>query len=281
MATIKKNLLLCCLALSIAAQTAIAAPKSLEATFEALESDPGAITYLSNQSLSNNHRASFYLGVAAEIGKGMPRNLEAAMTYYRIAAIHVPEAAFNAGRLLYLAKQPDEAAKYFVQAAGNKTGGLTQAMVMLGRLYEQGELVTGKNLVAAARWYEEAARRQEPNAIWKMGEFYAYGYGRPVNAREAKIYLERAARMGVVAAQNTLGDLHANAKIEGANPTDAGKWYLIASSQSQDIKSVSASYLSSLSDMEMTTARRMAELWISANPPRLIADPLGMISRLK
>lgn len=264
------------------ANPSLATAAKVEAAYSSITSKPEALMFLAEQAEQNNPRAAFYMGVATDLGRGTTKNQQVALDYYRAAAGKIREAAFNAGRLLYLMNRIDEATKYFVVAAGgDKADGIDRAMVMLGRIYEKGESAVGRNYIAAARWYEAAARRKDPVAVGKMGEFLLYGLGRQANARDAKIYLERAADMWNADAQYLLGEVFAKGYITQVNRTEAGKWYFIAASHSLDHKQRSSGFVSGLTAQELDSAQRMAELWISAHPRGLPIDYLAIIEGLK
>lgn len=264
------------------ANSNLATPAKVEAAYSIITSKPEAVAFLADQAEQNNPHAAFYMGVSTELGRGTAKNTRLALDYYRAAADKIREAAFNAGRLLYSMNRIDEASKYFVVAAGgDKADGIDRAMVMLGRIYEKGESVVGRNYVAAARWYEAAARRKDPVAVGKMGEFLLYGLGRQANARDAKIYLERAADMWNADAQYLLGEVFAKGDITQVNRTEAGKWYFIAASHSYDHKRRSLGFVTGLTAQELDSAQRMADLWISAHPRVLPIDYLAIIERLK
>lgn len=254
----------------------------VEAAFNDLGKKPEALSYLQEQAQENNALALFYLGVATETGNGVAKDSRAAFDLYRNAADRIKEAAFNAARLLYLGKRVDDAMSYFVVAAGaDRADGIEKAMIMLGRIYERGESSYGRNYIAAARWYEAAARRKDPYAIGKMGEFLLHGFGRTANKRDARIYIERAADMWNADAQFLMGEIFAKGMIGPVNRTEAGKWFFVTTSQSSAHNSRSAEYLAALTDQELASARRMADLWISAHPKAPPVDYLGMIERIR
>lgn len=254
----------------------------IEAAVNDLGKKPEALSYLQEQAQENNPLALFSLGVASETGNGVAKDSRAAFDYYRSAADRLKEAAFNAGRLLYLGKRVDDAMSYFVVAAGaDRADGIEKAMIMLGRIYERGESSYGRNYIAAARWYEAAARRKDPFAIGKMGEFLLYGFGRAANKRDARIYIERAADMWNADAQFLMGEIFAKGMIGPVNRTEAGKWFFVTASQSSSHNSQAAAYLAALTEQELTSARRMADLWISAHPKSAPVDYLALIERVR
>jgi len=264
------------------ANSNLATAGKIETVYSLIKTKPEAIAYLADQAEQNNPYAAFYMGVASELGHGTTKNVQAALDYYRAASDKLRESAFNAGRLLYLMNRVDEAVNYFVvSAGGEKADGIDKAIVMLGRIYEKGESSVGKNYIAAARWYEAAARRKDPFAVGKMGEFLLYGLGRPASARDAKIYLERAADMWNADSQYLLGDVFAKGEITEVNRTEAGKWYFIASSHSPDHKRRSQAFVTELAHQELKSARRMSELWIAAHPKRPSIDYLAIIESVK
>lgn len=254
----------------------------LDGIFTELARNPDGLTYLREQAEQNNPHALFYLGLASELGRGTPVNAQFALSCYRAAGDRLREAAFNAGRLLYLSRKVDDAMNYLVVAAGaERADGIVKAMVVLGRIYERGESTLGRNYIAASRWYEAAARRKDPQAVGKMGEFLLYGIGRPANSRDAKIYLERAADMWNADAQYLLGVVFARGMVTPVNRTEASKWFMVAAMDSTDYRAKGEQYLAGLTEQERNSARRMADLWISAHPKQAPIDYTGIILQVR
>lgn len=253
-----------------------------EAAFAAAPNSHEGIAQLADLAARNNPYASFYLGVAHELGRGVEKNPSLALEYYRSVADRVKEAAFNAGRLIYLSGNVADAVPFFVVAAGGeKADGIDRAMVLLGRIYETGADIGARNYVAAARWYEAAAKRKDPLAVAKIGEFLLRGLGRSVNTRDARIYLERAADMWNPDAQFLLGEMFAQGLGMQVNRTEAAKWFLVASSASKDHQKRSRAYLAGLTSLESGSAQRMAELWESAHSKPAPIDYLSLIERIR
>jgi localization factor PodJL len=114
-----------------------------------------------------------------------------------------------------------------------------------------------------------------------MGEFLLYGFGRPANKRDARIYIERAADMWNADSQFLMGEIFAKGMIGPVNRTEAGKWFFVAASHSSNHNSQAATYLAALTDQELTSARRMADLWISAHPKAPFVDYSALIERVR
>lgn len=238
---------------------------------------------LQDEAFKNaNPFAAFFLGLAHDTGNGPAADASEALNYYKEVANSLPEAAFNAGRLLYLDKRVDEAMPYFVAAAGGEKGtGITAAMVMLGTIYERGESAAGKNYAAAARWYELAAKYNHPYAIGKTGEFLLFGYGRPANYREAKIYLERAADLWNPHSQFLLGQMFSQGLGVQRSMSEAAKWFLLAGHVSSDYLKRGNAHLVGITQQEYLSANRMADFWMSAHPLRKYEDILARIDTIR
>ncbi len=278
---------LACLALFLPAVCVHAAPNvgpsgAAEMLFVSLVSDPKAASDLEALSQRNNPYATFYLGVAQEQGRGMPKDLTTALDSYRAVSDKIKEAAFNAGRIYYATARFDEAVGYLVLAAGaEKADGLSKAMVLLGRIYESGSLSFGSNYLAALRWYDAAARRRDAFSTGKMGEFLLFGKGRAVNYHEAKIYLERAADMGNRDSQVLLGEMFQKGTGVQASRTEAAKWFYIAGHPFDGDRKHIVDFLSTLSAAESDAARRMAGLWRAAHVTSAPIESVNAIERLQ
>ena len=79
---------------------------------------------------------------------------------------------------------------WLTQASQN---GSTEAMVLLGRLYETGDIIK-PNLDLAGQWYSNAAKRKHPTGQLYLGLMYANGKGTPQDLVRAYTLLYRSAK---------------------------------------------------------------------------------------
>jgi hypothetical protein len=122
--------------------------------------------------------AELYLGLAYDLGTGVPHNaFEAARWYRKAAAQGSSSAASNLGVLYYngdgMPRDNAEAATWFSSAA---TRGNVTAQYCLGRLYYRGEGVP-QDYAKAAAWFEKAARQGNAPAQVFLSSMYATGQG--------------------------------------------------------------------------------------------------------
>lgn len=85
-------------------------------------------------------------------------------------------------------------------------GGVSEAMLRLAALYEEGRGVEADPATAFA-WYRRAAEAGHPRAMRQLGDRLRDGDGVAADAREAAMWYERAAAAGDLAATGRLGRL--------------------------------------------------------------------------
>ncbi len=140
-------------------------------------------------------------------GLGVPRNEKDAARWYGLAAEQgVPEAQFQYALILldgrFVAK--DEQGAYALMEAaaeaGNVLAQFNLAQLILRRSGSE------EALAKAAGYYQRAAEAGLPDAQYAIAQLYADGAGgKPLDAAEARKWLERSARLGFDTAQLDLG----------------------------------------------------------------------------
>jgi len=264
-------------------ESSVGAAERFKSAYLALPTNPENIAAFEGAAHGGNPIAAFYLGLAYQQGRGTAKDEERALMYYKLGANKLRESAFNAARVYWLREKYDEAFPYLVMAADDRSSnGLVQAMVLLGQLYETGKSKTlGTDYMAASRWYELAARQKDSYATAKMGEFSLYGYARAANFRDARAYLERAADMRNPEAQFLMGELFSRGMGAPVNRVDAGKWYLIAEAQAPALKGKRSGFLAGLTELELSSAQKMAVIWNDTHGPAAPIDHLLLLDRLR
>lgn len=117
-------------------------------------------------------QAALYAGLLNDLGRGVPRDLNAARTWYERAA-----------------------------ALGNST-----AMFNVGVLYDSG-IGVPRDRVVAADWYRKAAAHGVGRAAYALGLMYEAGDGVPHDRSQATRYFRQALASGITAARPHLGSL--------------------------------------------------------------------------
>jgi uncharacterized protein len=109
------------------------------------------------------------IGWHHEEGKGVPRNLQEAMRWYRAAADqHDPRAAEN-----------------------------------LGLMYERGKGVA-KNCKTAVEWYARGALWNDHNSLYSLGRMYQFGFGVKEDRAKAHAYFRQSGALGNLKAREAL-----------------------------------------------------------------------------
>jgi hypothetical protein len=159
--------------------------------------------YLRAEKIGDNAMARYGRARLYEKGKGVGRNLEAALKLHTEASLldHA-KAAYHAGRLHLVGTIPGSEVKQAYQflEQGAK-GGVYKASLLLGRMYEYGwggEVDLG----LALHWYKQAASNENKNnytraqALYQLGWLYRLGKGVDTDEQAALGYFEQAAILG-------------------------------------------------------------------------------------
>jgi TPR repeat protein len=105
----------------------------------------------------------------------------------------------------------------------NAEKGQSQAMLNLGRLYEEGVGVP-RNFTKALEWYQKAADAGEKDAYLRLGLCYEIGMGAAADMGRAIKNFEKAAELGFAPARHTLAGLY----LQGRGlPRDESKGFAL------------------------------------------------------
>lgn len=180
---------------------------------------PEALAWYQKAAAKGFAPAQFNVGLAFELGRGVPVDERAAFRQYLLAAERGFTAAqFNVGNMYAQGRGvgPDlfEASIWFKQAA---EAGLAEAQYNLAVAYEAGRGLR-KDEAQAARWYKAAAEQGFVRAIYNLGLLFEDGRGVAKDEAAAARLYGAAAERGYAPAQNNLGLMHATGR--GGLPAD-------------------------------------------------------------
>lgn len=153
--------------------------------------------------------AQYELGMMYEHGLGMPKDLQAAVFWYRTAGENGNGTAQYKLFGMYesghgVTASADNAVQWLRKAAES---GLPEAQFKLGLCLEQGRSVTQKHSEAAT-WYMSAAQQGSIEAQYRLGLLYEAGLGVARDCAAAAKYYAQAAERGNGNAQYALGVLY-------------------------------------------------------------------------
>ena len=123
------------------------------------------------------------------------------------AAQAVPAQAAQAQQRI----QPEAA---FALMAAEAEKGSGNAMLALGRFYEQGVGVA-RNYTKAMEWYEKAAKAGQPEGYYNLGVCYEIGMGATADAAKAVQSYQKAADMGLALAMYKLSSVYISGVRDG------------------------------------------------------------------
>ncbi|XP_054890691.1 death ligand signal enhancer isoform X2 [Poeciliopsis prolifica] len=142
-------------------------------------------------------KAQFNTGVCYEKGRGVSKNKEKALHYYKLAAISGhKQAQYHYARLLLASRghqsteEVNTAIKLLEEAA---TAGLTKAQICLASFYSQHP---AKNMCKSIQYLKMAAESGDNSALFLMGQCYESGIEVQQNLKTAVEFYKRAAQAG-------------------------------------------------------------------------------------
>lgn len=168
-------------------------------------------------------QAQFQVGWMHYLGFGLPRDLEAAVTWFERAALQGNVDGMNAlGTALREGKgTPQDYAKAIDWYRAAAEQGHPDGEVNLGFMLEMG-YGTDKDPRAAARYYQLAAEQNHATAQFYLGSLFEEGKGMPADLDLARGWYRRAAAQGNEYARLALQRLEGKAPVAASNP--ASQW---------------------------------------------------------
>lgn len=119
------------------------------------------------------------------------------------------EAQFEVGRKIFhgrgVAKNEVEAKEWWEKAAGQ---GYVAAERNLGKVYYNGDANVKVDYKEAAKWFQKAAAKNDPNAMFAIGWMYANGHGVEKDRGQVAVWYQKAAALNDEGAQYYLGEMH-------------------------------------------------------------------------
>ena len=172
-------------------------------------------------------QAQFDLGLLYAQGRGVPRDLTLAMSWYRKAADQGnAEAEFALGQMYSrgwgVPRDEADALRWLQMAMDPASDGPpTDWSRVEGYGVQQDQ-------AQAAFWYEKAAQQGHPEAQYNLGRLYATGQGVPHDEEQAVRWVRAAASQGYAPAQARFGMRYANGRGIEQNHRLAYFWLTLA-----------------------------------------------------
>lgn len=160
--------------------------------------DVGIVFPMIKKAAKNNVTDVFELiGACYEIGKGIPRNKDMAVQYYKKAA----------------------------------DAGILSAQLRLADYYLNG-IIVNHDIWQAIYWYKKAAAQNDPYALFMLGTFADQGIGENINKQKALKYFTKSAQLGFAKAQYNIAKYYSQGIItEKESAPLAYYWYRKAALQ--------------------------------------------------
>jgi uncharacterized protein len=238
---------------------------------------PTAMTLYRRAADQGNLRARTNIGEMFERGWSVPKNLDEAVLWYKLAAQNGWPNALDTLANLYrkgrdeagqgLDKNLDEAIRLYRIASEL---GHSNAMNNLGQLYLSDELPE-KNVDEGIRWLTKAADRGNRFAPYNLGRAYRDGKIVKRDYALAIALFERSSDLGFAPARIALGRMYVDGQGVEKSKTEAAFQFniaiLTADGKRPEEKEEAVDRLAklNLSEDELTEARARAEDWVSQN----------------
>ena len=186
-------------------------------------------SYLVGEARRGNAEAEYNLGMMYARGQGVPKNYEAAFSWFQKAHEKGhPGATFFMGKMfangIGVEKDPHKAERMFQKCSSDP-----RAQYEIGLLYFKEDMP--RDLDMSARWMLRAAREGNTEAQFVMGQFYKSGAGVPANIKEAVDWLTSAAINGHRGAQILLGNMYRTGDGVEVDRDESDRWYDMADSE--------------------------------------------------
>ena len=188
-------------------------------------------------------QAQFFRGIMYEEGKGVPRDREEAVKWYRQAAEQGHVQAQSHLAVSYelgegVQKDKEEAVKWYRQVAEQ---GDAEAQYFLGAKYYHGAGGVQQDYAQAMKWFRQVAERGDEELLSLISCFLLY-QSEDEDSAEGLRWVRNAAEQGEAWAQLSLGRIHAGAKSSRGQrkhiPKDAVQayaWFSLASAQGMEL----------------------------------------------
>jgi TPR repeat protein len=175
---------------------------------------------------SGDKHSQYFLGLLHDTGRGVPRDINVAIKWYKLAAEQGSEDAQNA--LRYLSKKRQQIALERERQLAKQ--GNADAQYNLGVMYNEGQGVPEDDN-AAFKWYTLAAEQGNAGAQVILGLIYDNGRGVPQDDKTAVKWYTLAAEQGDVYSQYNLGVMYEGGWGVPKDDKTAVKWYRLAAKQ--------------------------------------------------
>ena len=193
-----------------------------------------ALRELTTDARAGEASAQFWLGRMYETGRGVRKNEQEAITWYRKSARQdFLEAQFRLGEIFeggVGVDKNEEIAVAWYQLAADRKNGHDDAQFRLGLMYQEGRGVPKDDQLAVS-WYLKAAEQGHRLAQVFLGDRYEDGRGVSKNDEVAAGWYQKAADQGDEYAQFRLGVMYYTGRGVSKDGRTAFGWYLKAAEQ--------------------------------------------------
>lgn len=178
-----------------------------------------------------NAATAYRLGLCNLKGLGTEKDEKIAFEWFcRGSELGSGDAAYMKGECHFFGigteKDHKSAAEAFLQAIGYQNGefSLASAYSSLAECFEEG-LGVRRDIEEAMNLYKAASEAGDPRATYELGRLYMSGLDKKPDARNARMYILRAARSAYIPAMLAIGIFADEGYGVPRNASDAEKWY--------------------------------------------------------
>lgn len=140
--------------------------------------------------------------------------------------------------------------------------GNAEAQFRIGRLYNLGEIGSGRNEEKAVEWYGKAKMNGHVIAQFNLGTLYSSSKVVPINYNLAVTLLLPLAELGYSPAQHNLGILYLGGRGVGKDISTGLMWIMLAAQNDADSKHFLSTLRSMLPAQEFVSANQKMRDWL-------------------
>lgn len=188
---------------------------------------------------NGNDEAQFQMGVKYVNGTGVRKSHKEALKWFKRAASKENiRALYMVGQCYYYGDgvRVDESMAFYCLRRSAESG-YPPAMCMVGDFYCTGcyrSNAVDKDDELAVKWYEKAAAKDYPPALYKLGLCFYYGYGLPADNKTALEYFRKAAEKEYASAIYMIGDFYQKGIVVKKEEDKAIEYYKRAAELGND-----------------------------------------------
>ncbi|MCF8721116.1 tetratricopeptide repeat protein [Nitrospina gracilis] len=226
-----------------------------------------AMAHFKTLAKRGNAEAMWYVADMYRYGRGVERDLQTAVDWFRKAADkNQPWALFEIGWFYKNGtggyKRDSHTALEWFEKSGK--GGYALGQYYAAKAYMEG-IGTEKDLNKAREWLILAADQSHIDSQAILGDMYYHGKSVAIDDKKAHTYLQPAAERGQPLAQMDLAMMYENGDVVKRDLVQAYQWYSLAAAKGNKDAQRSLEFIT---PRIKTSEKQKADSWVASWKPR-------------